>query len=361
MKNVSIDKETFQEIVSDMAENAGSLLPTLNWITLDPMAPTDVDSKEHLSATFSDEGFHTKFSSMDKLLDAWVGGTQMQRLEKEHRRRYETLLPHYDPLGLWAANVGDPAVAQTLLNGDLGSIMDLNFLYCFAPPRRHHPTAILEIGGGYGRLAEAALNVFGKSIRYVLVDSVPGSLCYSNEYLSRACPDARIGYYYSGDDFDLARYDCYIMPSWHFERLNSYFYDMCVNIESFQEMSQVHVDYYLQLFEKVSHPEALLFVSNSHDYVFKGEWRYPKNWRKILCVATPRSWTNDHRTEIFIKSEGDFSHGNRMVDEFYRLAGVPRNLRSSLRATRTLLMQRIEWEIKRRLRGRRKETEGFGM
>lgn len=63
-------------------------------------------------------------------------------------------------------------------------------------------------GGGYGRLAEAALNVSGDSIRYVLVDSVPVSLYYASEYLKMACPDIRLGSFYKDDRFHLDRFAC---------------------------------------------------------------------------------------------------------------------------------------------------------
>jgi len=43
---------------------------------------------------------------------------------------------------------------------DLGSLMDLNLIHYFAKPPYGRVTRILEVGGGYGRLAEAAFNVF---------------------------------------------------------------------------------------------------------------------------------------------------------------------------------------------------------
>jgi SAM-dependent methyltransferase len=205
-----------------------------------------------------------------------------------------------------------------LITSDLGSITDLNLLYSFSPRPQQEKTLILEIGAGYGRLAEAAFNIFNDSIRYVLVDSVPGSLYYAKRYLEAACPKIRIGSYYYGDAFDIDKFECYVVPSWHFSALNTLKYDICINIESFQEMPQEHVDYYLRLFDDVTRDGATIYISNAHDYLFKGDWNFPKNWRKLLCSNTPRSWTRDHPTEVFEKSVGDFSVQNAAIDANYR-------------------------------------------
>jgi hypothetical protein len=105
------------------------------------------------------------------------------------RSCYERFLRGHDPLGLWAANVEDADVGGRLLDADLGSILDLNLLSSFAPDRPR--TSFLEVGGGFGRTAEAALNVFSGSVTWVIVDSVPASLVYAREYLRLACPDQR--------------------------------------------------------------------------------------------------------------------------------------------------------------------------
>jgi SAM-dependent methyltransferase len=208
-----------------------------------------------------------------------------------------------------------------ILQADLGSIMDLNLLYAFADPSDRKVTRILEVGGGYGRLAEAAFNIFGRSIKYVLVDAVPGSIYYSRKYLSYACPGARvISFYDAGsDDLDLENdeFDIAIVPSWHFERINRGRYDVCVNIESMQEMNQVHVDYYLQLFQSVAADQAVIYISNARDYYFRGSFRYPANWRRLFSSNTPRSWKQDHPTEIFRKTCTDCSMQNSVVDAAY--------------------------------------------
>jgi hypothetical protein len=87
-----------------------------------------------------------------------------------------------------------------------------------------------------------------------------------------------------------------------------------VNIESFQEMNQWHVDSYLRIFDAASREGAMMYISNAHDYIFRGDWRYPEHWQKLLCAKTPRAQSRDHRTEVFVKSTGDFSAWNAPVE-----------------------------------------------
>ena len=70
-----------------------------------------------------------------------------------------------------------------------------------------------------------------------------------------------------------------------------------------QEMNQFHVDYYLNLFDKVITPNGMIYLSNEKDYVFSGLWNYPSRWKNVLKLRTPRSWTRNSPTEIFKLSD----------------------------------------------------------
>jgi L-rhamnose mutarotase len=320
VSNLTADREEFRRIFNDMCQFGGSFIPTPAWLLCKlPDQIGNDDLSQVIDIAGSEEVFQNEFAALEQRVAGWVGNAHKLTDEVVARdvSNYANLLKDSDPLGLWRANVDDMQVADSMMVADLGSIMDLNFLYSFSFNPDRKVTKILEVGGGYGRLAEAALNVFGKSIRYVLVDSVPVSLYYAKEYMERACPDIRVGSYYNGDAFDLNIFDCYIIPSWYFQKLNQEKYDMCVNIESFQEMNQEHVDSYLNLFDSVSVDDATIYISNAHDYLFQGNWHYPNHWRKLVCTNTPRSWTADHPTEIFEKSKGDFSSANARLDDVY--------------------------------------------
>jgi hypothetical protein len=316
--NITADREEFRRIFEDMRQSGGSFIPAPTWLLC--KSPDEIEAGELsqvIDAASSDEVFQKEFSDLEQRMAGWVGYQTAGMAEdcvSDNVSDYAALLRGADPLGLWRANVEDGAVADSMKVADLGSIMDLDFLYTHSFDPNRKLTKILEVGGGYGRLAEAAFNVFGKSIRYVLVDSVPASLYYAKKYMERACPDIRVGSYYDGDAFDMNNFECYIIPSWYFQEMNKEEYDVCINIESFQEMNQWHVDSYLELFDRVSVEGATIYISNAHDYLFKGTWNYPGRWQKLLCTNTPRSWTADHPTEIFVKSGGDFSSWNAMLD-----------------------------------------------
>lgn len=304
------------EIVDDMVQNGGALVPISNWLLLDHDRPRVLTAAE-TRAAFSARAFDEKFSTMDRMVAGWIGG-QMEPVDDQAMVEYRRFVQHCDALGLWEPNVEDVHARRNRMIADLGSIMDLNLIYAAADRIPRDRSLVLEVGGGYGRLAEAAINVFGTSIRYVMVDSVPGSLYYAKRYLEAACPGIRVGSYYTGDSFDLDRFECFVIPSWRFEALNTHTYDVCVNIESFQEMSQAHLDHYLGVFDEVTREGAVVYSSNAHDYLFRGTWNYPSGWRKAMCANTPRSWTPDHPTEVFVKSTGDWSKQNAILDAAHR-------------------------------------------
>jgi len=314
---LAADQDEYCRIVQDMVANGGSLISDPNWLVGDDRSdvPSAYDREAALHFALSEEAFLQRFSKMKPLMNAWVGGARVPT--PTAISKYRHFLERNDPLMLWEVNVEKPIDGIRLLEPDFGTLMDLNLLYGFS--RGGRLTRILEVGGGYGRLTEAAFNIFGGSVRYVLVDAVPASLYYSKKYLTHACPDARIRSYYDAEGaFDFEEYDISIVPSWHFEKLNRISYDLCVNIESMQEMNQHHVDYYLNLFDSVAADEAIIYLSNSHDYYFKGSFRYPTHWQKLFCSNTPRSWTRDHPTEMFRKTKTDCSFQNAIQDANYR-------------------------------------------
>lgn len=322
------DSQQLAAIVDDLYECGGLYTPRANWVRFaSGRFPEEVaDGRPYLDEGFSEEAVEARMSTGEKMLEAWIGSQRLPITEGAVAR-YAPYLTAHDPLELWAANVANAEVLARYAIADLGSILDLNIIYSNSATTPERPNVVLEIGGGYGRLAEAALNVFEKAIKYVLVDSVPASLLYARDYLRQACPSARIGFYYDDDPFDLSAFDCYIAPSWHFEALNNTNYDACINIESFQEMGQEQVDTYLTWFQEIAREGALIYLSNAHDYRFQGEWNYPATWQRLLCTRIPRAWTPDHRTEVFIKTSDDHSAASAAIVAAYEFnlaqSGLP--------------------------------------
>jgi len=269
-----------------MAQNGGEHVPAGTW------------------GRVTEQAESTKDRSFDTMLDPWIGCLGLKPIDPAIANHYLPFLKAIDTLQLVPSYFSKDGElnesAAKLRVTDLGSLLDINLINLYAGTRPQ--LTVLEVGGGYGRLTEAVFNVFGpKQVKYVMIDSVPLSLFYAETYLSNNLPNISVGSYYKGDPFDLEKFDIYIIPTWHFEKLNRYEYDLGVNIESLQEMDQPKVDYYLGLFDKVVKKDGLIYISNSHDYIFKGEWNYPKNWNCLFRDNSPRSWTNDHPAEIFVK------------------------------------------------------------
>jgi hypothetical protein len=318
--DIAGDPALFRQILADLLDNAGPHAPSEHWMWVNDSRPEPGQAQ---LASLGSEGaartYFEKFSRLNLLLDAWVGCTDMQRLDPERYRRYEDWCGSLDELGLLPqlkAHAADPDCAA--MNTDLGTVVDLNLLYLCALKKAPRST-ICEVGGGYGRLAEGLLALFAGRVCCVMVDAVPGSLMYAYLYMKACFPELRIGSYYNGDVLDPEKWDCYVAPTWHFEGLAAGLpFDLCVNIESMQEMNQWHVNYYLQLFNRILAPEGTVYLSNAKDYVFKGTWPYPANWQRVFCQNTPRSWTRIHPTEIFRNTAGNWSAETRLQDWGYQ-------------------------------------------
>jgi hypothetical protein len=353
LEQITATFDEFDRVVQDMFAHAGEFMPTANWVTLDPGAPAHADAAALARQTYAVESFARRFSSLDKVLFSWIGEQGSKTAEPWLVRLHSVFHDGFDPLGLWKHNVADQIPGPTLNNADLSSILELSLIEAFAPARDPAVTTVLEIGGGYGRLAEAALNVFGDSVRYVLVDSVPASLLYAHKYLTRACPNRRIGSYYAGDRLDLSAFDCYIAPSWHFERLNPAKYDVCVNVDSFQEMSQPLVDRYLKLFDSVLQPDGIVYNSNGRGTYFSGSWNFPPHWRKAFCAGTPRPWFDNHPTEIFVNAADNFSKQNAALDAAHSfLYRAFRNPMATMQVVGTRqVLRAVAGKVRSKLRG----------
>lgn len=315
---LSGDPALFARIVDDMLQNGGELIAAGAWkdYSCDELSTT----KEHSEQDFADQIdsiFTTRFKTMSLMMDPWIGQVGMQPVNQEYAAIYLPVLGEIDHCDLVGEDLMATAKHQDMLNTDLGSIMDVNLLAGFAPLKSEKIYNILEVGGGYGRLAEALTNGIDCNFHYVLVDAVPGSLLYAKIYLENAFPEKRIGFYLN-DPYD-SSYDFYILAPWHLDRLTDTAFDLCINIESMQEMEQRHVDYYLQKFDHFLKEDGVLYISNSRAYRYQGPWNFPPTWQMLLYHNTPRSWTNNHPTIIMQKINHDCQLQNRILSGMHAL------------------------------------------
>lgn len=113
---------------------------------------------------------------------------------------------------------------------------------------------ILEIGPGYGQLALHLSNAISKSKGcYICVD-YPETLFWSATFIAINCPDPSVIYIYSPGDVvnleELTKIYRYIfIPNYMSESVRSLSrLDLVINQNSFQEMTEEQIKYYLNLF-----------------------------------------------------------------------------------------------------------------
>jgi len=164
---------------------------------------------------------------------------------------------------------------------------------------------IIEIGGGYGRLAMFFLLHFGERCHYVNIDFAPTSLTFSPQVIKQLFPNLKVGGVLNADGL-IEDYNYVSLPAWDIDRINPEFYDLGVNIHSFQEMENRSVRFYVEQLARTISPFGFLYVINNppeknnwyttHDYYglekyFEDvgvEYKYPigADWGKICGVDT---------------------------------------------------------------------------
>lgn len=316
-ESLILDKGLLKKIVEDMRNNAGFLSPLNLWHLVEKDDSTDaLEVPDSSVADLYDQSMMEQYNSAEKMLDLWIGCKGMQDLSKEEMESKNNFIKNVDVIGIFDFINENKVEDFDYKARDIDTIADINMIYAGLEQTPHTADnklkLILEIGGGYGRIAEAMMNVI-TGIKYVMIDAVPGSLLYAYKYLEKMLPDKKVGFYYLGEDFDLDKYDIYIIPAWHFERENGYKYDCGINIASMEEMGQEHVDYYLNLLNKVLNDDGILYLQNAHDYVFKGEWKFKNNWERVLMSNSPASWTEYFPTEMFRKRNKDYTRWNQCI------------------------------------------------
>jgi hypothetical protein len=191
---------------------------------------------------------------------------------------------------------------ESILLTDLGSFMDVSLLRQYVTKQlgtKSKAVKILEIGGGYGRLAESILrNLTIEVDQYILADSVPISLASAYAYLRESFPEFEVSILLRDQPISQTS-RIMIIPSWNLSLSPIENVDLVINIESFQEMTKGYVDHWLRYIELIIGSERYVYFSNSKDYLNRNIPEIPRKWKKILEENTPRSWTNNHPTSIY--------------------------------------------------------------
>jgi hypothetical protein len=317
---IPIDKMIFKKLLKDADSRRNEFSAIDHWLYI--FQPEEI-KKHSLTEILSDdrlfEIYCSTYSTLEKVLDPWIGVTGMSKQMIDS--------PAFKACNEFFSVIGNSyffdLVKQyeregvSILNSDMWTAMDLTFL---APliEESEAKVRILEIGPGYGRIVEALFGLYGNKVQFVLVDAVPSSLYYCDAYLRSAFPELKIGStFVDGAGASPEDFDCFIIPSWEAHEYNLKEMDISINIESLQEMNEERVTSYLKFMDGATKDEGHVYMSNSKEYVYKGDWKVPKSWDLEVKTRTPRSWTFDHPMEIYRKAKSS-SERISPIEQTYR-------------------------------------------
>lgn len=113
-------------------------------------------------------------------------------------------------------------------------------------------STVLEIGGGYGGLALHLRRIL-RGGPYIIVD-LPETLLFSATYLAQEAPDRRL-YLYGASDYqavlaDPHAWDFILLPNHRLDELSDMRFDLVLNVESLQEMTNAQVESYLAFIQR---------------------------------------------------------------------------------------------------------------
>jgi putative sugar O-methyltransferase len=174
---------------------------------------------------------------------------------------------------------------------DLGSTCDVTVLKDILNHRR---ARVLEIGGGYGRLAEALLRNSGAKLQIDMLDVIPSSLALAKSYLSQSGVSVNLLQELSSSNVDVNLH----LPS-TVESIPDGSVDLAINVESFQEMTQDWVDYWIKIIDKKTRVGSFFYQSNAFQFRNFFELSLDSKWFLEKSIRHPRHWTQGHRTEIW--------------------------------------------------------------
>jgi len=336
VENLNIDESLLNKIHLDMSRYDKTFTPDECW---------------KLSNLFPDNTNQRSKPKFDMMLAPWVGKSNIRKPDPALLADYLQYINSISKLSLLNGLKKQGLFTEDNLI-DLNTIIDIELIYSFLPDLHERSLTVLEVGGGYGRLCEGMFNVFGDKLKYVLVDAVPASIYYSYLYLKKSLPGINIGFYYQDDRPDLEKYDCYIVPSWHFENCFSNNFDLCLNLSSLQEMNDDQVNYYLNLFNHRTKLGGRIVLFNSRDYIKSRDFIYPKNWLYLFKQKTPRSRTIDMPLDILENTKRDCTSENAavIIDYHSEILNEYRNRLESIKSRQKDLKSALE-----RIREKRKE------
>jgi putative sugar O-methyltransferase len=235
---------------------------------------------------------YIKNSTTSRFMDDLIGISGMRRPNIKEVRLYKSFLKsnnyRFNFFRLYYA-----VFKKKLLLTDLGTIVDFSIINSLL--NKSNPISVMEIGGGYGRLAYSLIK--NRSIlNYFLVDPIPSSIALAADYLDKNEFAFKI---ITSIDEELERINI-LHPS-DFKIIPDSSVDLVINIESFQEMTQDWVDSYIDIINMKTRSNSFFYHSNSFQYKNRFKLNLGAHWRLLTSFNHPRHWTASHRTEVYVR------------------------------------------------------------
>ncbi|MDT7713252.1 MAG: hypothetical protein QOG46_1974 [Pseudonocardiales bacterium] len=196
--------------------------------------------------------------------------------------------------------LGDPVVASyrgRRISQDLcNSVHELYSATAAFPENRPGPGGVLELGGGYGRVAWVFMEEFPEA-RYILCD-IPPALAIAQEYLTTLFPDRRTFRFRHFDDEaevadELAAAQLVFLTPNQLSMLAPLGVSLSVNISSLHEMRPEQIAHYLGEVDR--HTNGFFYTKqwgswhNPDDDVVvdRTSYPYPPSWRQVYERTHP--------------------------------------------------------------------------
>ncbi len=243
-------------------------------------------------------GYGGHSADFKQAIDDLIGIKGMARPSRQDFNRFLDFLIQLSPKwDLWNLS-RDFSRKSHLRLTDLGSVADLAILLPRLSKMRS-ALKILEIGGGYGRLAEALIrNIESEiSLDIQMIDVVPSSLALAEAYLKSSAITTLRGV----QTFPKLESCVRLARAEKLALIESGSVDLVINVESFQEMTPGWVRWYLNEVNRITKKGSYFYQSNSFGYKNLFKLELGNEWKLEGSFNHPRHWTDSHRTELWIR------------------------------------------------------------
>jgi hypothetical protein len=218
----------------------------------------------------------------------YVGESTPHREPYRHYSAYLPFVREFDHLGLIEK------YPEYKSRQFLDSVLEINLLaqYC----ELKNGTVVLDLGGGYGRLAEFMLCEF--EIRFILVEGVAISFFIAENYIPSIL-NVDLNSYWGRRDTTFSS-EFSVWPAWKIEDALSHA-DIVINVHSLQEMGDKQCSHYLDVIDKHRKKNSFVFLRNRNG-VATQQWTFPETWELLHEVFLSKGdWALHNPRRLFNK------------------------------------------------------------